>query len=75
MELWLSGPLYVSVTVDYNDDFCGFFFFILIWLFFLFIFSYLSTEKLFLSLSLSLSLTHTHPLFAKEDTKEEPKEI
>lgn len=56
MELWLLGPLYVSVTIDYNDDFCGFFFFILVWLFFLFIFYYLSTEKRFLSLSLILYL-------------------
>ena len=68
MKLWLLGPLSVSVTIDYNDDFCMFCFFILVWLFFLF-FSLIHRKTVSLSLSLFNSL------FAKEDTKEEPKEI
>ena len=68
MTLWLLGPLSVSVTIDYNDDFCMFCFFILVWLFFLF-FSLIHRKTVSLSLSLFNSL------FAKEDTKEEPKEI
>lgn len=49
MKLWLLGPLSVSVTIDYNDDFCMFCFSILVWLFFLF-FSLIHRKTVSLSL-------------------------
>lgn len=39
IDVWLLGPLSVSVSTDYNDDFCLFCFFVLVWLFFLYFFS------------------------------------
>ena len=60
----------MSVNTDYNDDFCLFRFFVLVRLFFLYFFSSLWQSCFSLTLFFKKS-----PLFAKEDTKEEPKEI